>query len=336
MNKLNNIVTNPIAKSSRVRRNLGFTLIELLVVISVLAAIAGMTSVALDVYQQDAEEKLTRVEMQRIANAIRRFKEDTGYWPKTGPFDYSSVLTTEPSASYPMSQYRDDYFNHDANFWWLFTQPPKHIGYWNESSKTPEDRTDKVNQLWPWDINVGMGWQGPYINLDAIRTITLDTINSNGGQKCQGLGNSTIQAIAGKPHTSYPDSITKKIPALLDRFQRTYKQKLAKLPVENLSTPDYDGQEAKFCHVTKVKVKADDGSYYWEYQLVKYSGSPYLYQIKFTNFGHNACTQDSTPSKSITCVVLRSFGEDGIDQHGSDNSDDIVFILQVNQELGES
>jgi prepilin-type N-terminal cleavage/methylation domain-containing protein len=61
----------------------GFTLIELLVVVTILATLAGLTSVVMTGYEQDAQKQLTRVEMQRISNAIRRFKEDTGYWPKT-------------------------------------------------------------------------------------------------------------------------------------------------------------------------------------------------------------------------------------------------------------
>ncbi|MCP4279843.1 MAG: prepilin-type N-terminal cleavage/methylation domain-containing protein, partial [Alteromonas sp.] len=111
---------NNMAKSSA-KTQQGFTLIELLVVVSILAALAGITSVAMDGYQQDAEEKITRVEMQRIAGAIRRFKADTGYWPKTGPFSYDTSHTevsgTAPVASYPMTHYRDDYFNDAANFW---------------------------------------------------------------------------------------------------------------------------------------------------------------------------------------------------------------------------
>ncbi len=118
----------------------GFTLIELLVVVSILAALAGLASVAMDGYQQEAEEKITRVEMQRIASAIRRFKVDTGYWPKK-----ETALPT----------YSD---KDKANFSFLFNKP----------DNVPE-----------WDIEYAIGWHGPYIDLPARKNIvTYDPVST--------------------------------------------------------------------------------------------------------------------------------------------------------------
>jgi len=127
---------------TRIKKQQGFTLIELLVVVSILAALAGITSVAMDGYQQDAEETITRVEMQRIANAIRRFKIDTGYWPKT---EVSGTLSYDGE-------------DRAANLGFLFFKPNVTIPDW-----TPE---------------YAIGWHGPYIDLSAIKPIVADSGNA--------------------------------------------------------------------------------------------------------------------------------------------------------------
>ncbi len=297
----------------------GFTLIELLVVVTVLAALAGMTSVALDGYQQDAEEKLTRVEMQRIANAIRRFKEDTGYWPKTGPFSYNSnhttVSETAPTTSYPMSQYRDDYFNNDANLWWLFHQPPKLIGYWDTSTDSSVNPDVEQNKLWPWSYEVGIGWNGPYINLDAIKIITTDAAQAG----CSTFTQSQLQNLIDKPHSTYPDHIIRRFNGLVDRFQQTYQSKKTKLSRAN------KGLEVNYCPLTR------DDKNMQEFKVAEYSGSPYLYRVDYP--ANSFC-----PS-AHGCIVLQSFGANGIEESNEaalnaeeiKKIDDIIFILQVNK-----
>lgn len=146
-------------KTTRNKKQQGFTLIELLVVVTVLAALAGITSVAMDGYQQDAEEQITRVEMQRIANAIRRFKADTGYWPKTE----SSVYT-----------YQTD---NAADFSFLFNNPN--------------------NELQEWSPEYAIGWHGPYIDLPAKKTIAFDNTTPLDKNKilCSTADDLTIQSL---------------------------------------------------------------------------------------------------------------------------------------------
>ena len=317
MKKLKNKTTRSIAIMNHTRKSLGFTLIELLVVVSILAAIAGMTSVALDGYQQDAEEKLTRVEMQRIANAIRRFKEDTGYWPKTGPFSYETALTPT-SNSWPstvsIEEYRDKYFNSDASFWWLLYQPTKYIGEWKTGTLknlVKNESNGATELLWQWDIDSSLGWHGPYIDIPAARFVINDEISQDG---CSSMNIATITASANKPHSNYPESIVKRMPGLIDRFQQNRN---------NISGEGY-------CVIQRIENNPND------FKVTEYSGSPYIYQAKLTDLNNSICTKHSDTTKSITCVALRSFGKDGVDNNGSDNSDDIVFILQVNPKLGES
>ncbi len=242
----------------------GFTLIELLVVVSILAALAGITSVAMDGYQQDAEEKITRVEMQRIAGAIRRFKADTGYWPKT---------ETNGTSSY-------DGVDSAANLNFLFTKPNVNIPDWS-----PE---------------YAIGWNGPYINLDGINAITIDTLNPNLG--CSG---------SGETHEAAVDNLTR-MNGLVDRFQQIREKnsgiKYCVLANFNIGDTDSDGK--------------DD----WQFKVAEYSGSPYLYETAFDHTDSALCDSDD----SASCIVLRSFGPDGIDDGGSDASDDIVFVLEVN------
>jgi len=180
-----NIQNNKTIRKS-IKKTRGFTLIELLVVISVLAAIAGMTSVALDGYQQDAEEKLTRVEMQRIANAIRRFKEDTGYWPKkeSAALDYKS--------------------SDAANFSFLFKIP---------------------TGISAWDIEYAIGWHGPYIDLAAIKTVIKDEFNRDADSNPfpQGCIDDIAGTPEKYPSATYIHSEAaddKRIDSLVDRFEK--------------------------------------------------------------------------------------------------------------------
>lgn len=106
----------------------GFTLIELLVVISVLAAMAGIAVTAIDSYDDEARDQLARVEMNNIANAIYRFKQDTGYFPHEGVFASSDSIA------------------HESNFDFLFSSP----------------QSSSVDIL-PWQADVARGWNGPYL-----------------------------------------------------------------------------------------------------------------------------------------------------------------------------
>jgi prepilin-type N-terminal cleavage/methylation domain-containing protein len=224
----------------------GFTLIELLVVVTILATLAGLTSVVMTGYEQDAQKQLTRVEMQRISNAIRRFKEDTGYWPKTEGVAYSYANAADA-----------------ANYKFLFSKP---------------DLVNPGPEIPDWEPEYAIGWNGPYIDYAAIKDISTD-----------------LSDCTGDPNIRY---------ALVDRF----KQDRRANPLAN------------YCVV--ITDEDDLGSY----KIAEFSGTPYLYEINFTHTNSVLC--DST--QSISCIALRSFGPDGIDNGGHDAYDDIVFVLQVN------
>ncbi|MCP4985939.1 MAG: prepilin-type N-terminal cleavage/methylation domain-containing protein [Colwellia sp.] len=242
----------------------GFTLIELLVVVSILAALAGITSVAMDGYQQDAEEKITRVEMQRIAGAIRRFKADTGYWPRKEGYTYKFNNVDDNTSP--------------ANFSFLFNNP----------DQVPE-----------WTPEYAIGWHGPYINLDSISPV----IDDAGESGCPIDNPADYAALQLLPRLN----------SLVDRFQQIREK----------------NPGVEYCVL--IREKKDTS----KVKVAEYSGSPYLYEAKFTHTNSALCTKNVVPAQSVTCAALRSFGPDGIDDGGSDASDDIVFVLQVNSKLGE-
>jgi len=146
----------------------GFTLLELLVVLSVLAAVAGIGVLALGGVTQDTRAELVRAEMNQIANAIRRFRADTGYWPKEGVFDDDNA---------------DDY-EHPANFAQLKVQPNRDEG------TPPADEP-----ILPHDLASDNGWNGPYLReLDAV------TVTVGANLQPDGTGDPTVgtaQAVNG-------------------------------------------------------------------------------------------------------------------------------------------
>lgn len=110
----------------------GFTLIELLVVVSILAAMATISVSVIGGYDQRARAELVNVEMKNIANAIYRFQQDTGYFPKEGLFSVTAPAYT-------------------SDFEFLFASP----------------RDAASTEILPWNAAIGRGWNGPYLTTDS-------------------------------------------------------------------------------------------------------------------------------------------------------------------------
>ncbi len=109
-------------------------------VVSILAATAFVATGAFQGISQQANDGLVRTEMQEIARAIRQFRQDTGYYPKTGPFARVAEGGMVPNSV------DSAWFYSPANFSQLFIEP-----------------TDGSTPIMAWDINVGRGWRGPYL-----------------------------------------------------------------------------------------------------------------------------------------------------------------------------
>ncbi|WDP92769.1 MAG: prepilin-type N-terminal cleavage/methylation domain-containing protein [Desulfobacter sp.] len=131
----------------------GFTLLELLVVVAILAAVASVGATTFFRVREGAAEQVARMEMQAIAKALRQFKADTGYFPKTGPFNLTSASGGKVSyARLPGYAGNNDsecalWFNSPANFYQLFKNPLEDSGH----------------ALEDWNPETGRGWRGPYL-----------------------------------------------------------------------------------------------------------------------------------------------------------------------------
>jgi prepilin-type N-terminal cleavage/methylation domain-containing protein len=132
----------------------GFTLLELLVVIALIAVTAFIVTGTFRGVSEDANDRLVRVEMQEIAKAIEQFKQDTGYYPKTGPFDLSNYGGAIPYGNLPgyaggSNSKRDLWFYSPANFYQILSRTSPLVG--------------TGHQLETWDPETNRGWRGPYL-----------------------------------------------------------------------------------------------------------------------------------------------------------------------------
>ncbi|MEM9044661.1 MAG: prepilin-type N-terminal cleavage/methylation domain-containing protein [Pseudomonadota bacterium] len=109
----------------------GLTLLEVLVTLGIIAAVAGIGVQVFTTVSTNTSDRLVRLEMREVANAIQRFRQDTGYWPKQGPFENDTV----------------GFVNSPADFSQLFIPP-----------------NDGTANIIEYDLASGTGWNGPYLS----------------------------------------------------------------------------------------------------------------------------------------------------------------------------
>ena len=171
----------------------GFTLIELLVVCSVLAALAFTAWGGYAGVQESAQDELGAADLRRVADALRRFRSDTGYYPGQGPFFLSASARSEADCSATdgilrdwaapnTDSARDAWFASPANLALLFDAP-------SLCSKHP------LAFLKTWNAQSGRGWHGPYLDRtlrlwvdhgDDLNSRTVPTTGSDGATVTSG------------------------------------------------------------------------------------------------------------------------------------------------------
>lgn len=156
-------------------RDRGFTLIELLVVCGILAALAYTAWGSFTGVQQNAEDDIGRAEMLRLADAIKRFRADTGFYPGQGPFILAAYGTTT-SANGPGFDCTpvggvlrswaapDDDVNKDA---W-FASPANLALLFEAPALCANHPLAYLNR---WNPDTRRGWRGPYLDLAARKWV---------------------------------------------------------------------------------------------------------------------------------------------------------------------
>ncbi|MDR1728113.1 MAG: type II secretion system GspH family protein [Acidobacteriota bacterium] len=161
----------------------GFSLLELLVVASILVATSVIAAATFGGIRRHTDGRLAHAEMQEIAAAIRRFKQDTGYYPKTGPFDLETNGGNVPLAALPSyagttDAEKEAWFYSPANFWQLITTQSPLIDPGSEEGGHP---------LAKWAPATGRGWRGPYLSGHRDGYLTIGAgVNSSAPSPAQG------------------------------------------------------------------------------------------------------------------------------------------------------
>lgn len=124
----------------------GLTLIELLVVVAILATIAGTVLVSQAGVEDRAGQDITRHQLTELREAVLRFRRDTGYLPKQGPY---ALESEGGEVQVPAGETPADYaawFHSPANLSQLYENPL--AGNTNPRAFDPDTRR---------------GWKGPYL-----------------------------------------------------------------------------------------------------------------------------------------------------------------------------
>ena len=138
-------------------------------VVSLLAIVGGAIVYSMTGIRSKVAEDLSNAEVSTVYEAIKKFRRDTGYYPKQGPFALTSFggeIDPGNADHWPAflsdknSAERTKLFNHPANFYQLVL------------SESPLESTGHA--LESFSIQTGRGWRGPYIKDGVVSLIVGD------------------------------------------------------------------------------------------------------------------------------------------------------------------
>lgn len=153
-------------------RDRGFTLIELLVVCAILAALSYTAWGAYTGVQEGAEDDIARAEMSRLADGLKRFKADTGYYPGQGPFILAALGTLETTVSPTridcaplggvLRTWAAPDLDADKDFWFA---SPANLALLFEAPALCGNHP--LAYLARWNADTRRGWHGPYLDIKS-------------------------------------------------------------------------------------------------------------------------------------------------------------------------
>jgi prepilin-type N-terminal cleavage/methylation domain-containing protein len=196
----------------------GFTFLEMLLVVSILAAVAAIGVTAYHgesgSVEENARRELVRVEMARIATAMRQFHADTGYWPGEGPFsllDYSAcgyTCTCVTDGASSAGGIDPGAFSDDPSLVGSPAGPALRALFESPVSITQLVRQPVICSQHPqadlagWNAFTGRGWRGPYLTAEGFVDVSSDL-------KPNGIGDPTMSALV---------IAVRNVPAIADAF----------------------------------------------------------------------------------------------------------------------
>lgn len=122
--------------------------------VAILATVAFVATGTMTGVNEDAQAKLVRAEMMELAKAMDQFRQDTGYYPKQGPFDLD---TATPPGAVPIDSLPSYAGTNNAERQRWFYSPANLEQLWVNPLYGTEHRLET------WDANSGRGWRGPYL-----------------------------------------------------------------------------------------------------------------------------------------------------------------------------
>lgn len=142
----------------------GFTLLELLVVVAIMAVVAGSVVMVLGRTEEQANVHITQSEITELKKAYLRFRKDTGYFPKQGPFALSPSGLIKPDDPSHWPTFLSGKSPQERATW--FHSPANHYQLLGLIYAVPDNQGPLAGTGHPlrtFDPDTARGWNGPYL-----------------------------------------------------------------------------------------------------------------------------------------------------------------------------